>query len=152
MLKNKHRHALSILLLLFAIHSSATPADTLKIKKDSTLVSYFFNDFEKFGNLRLHSLDTAITGYQNYDPLLLQSAFHETQGNIGQASRNLIPYPFLTNSGFDYGIHTFDGYLYQNDSVNTIRCSKPLQNSGMNKAPKRKPSSEPYSVAIFTEA
>jgi hypothetical protein len=124
MLKNIHRLALSTLLLLIAIHSSAAIADSLKTKKDSTLVSYFFNDFEKFGNLRLHSLDTSITGYQNYDPLLKQSAFHETQGNIGQASRNLIPYPFLTNSGFDYGIHTFDGYLYQNDSVKYYRVLK----------------------------
>jgi hypothetical protein len=124
MLKKIHRPALSIFLLLIAIHSSAAIADSLKTKKDSTIVSYFFNDFEKFGNLRLHSLDTAITGYQNYDPLLKQSAFHETQGNIGQASRNLIPYPFLRNSGFDYGIHTFDGYLFQNDSVKYYRVLK----------------------------
>jgi len=124
MLKIIHRPALSLLLLLIAIHSSATIADSLKTKKDSTIVTYFFNDFEKFGNLRLHSLDTAITGYQNYDPLLKQSAFHETQGNIGQASRNLIPYPFLRNSGFDYGIHTFDGYLFQNDSVKYYRVLK----------------------------
>ena len=119
-----HRPALSLFLLLIAIHSSAAIADSSKTKKDSTIVTYFFNDFEKFGNLRLHSLDTAITGYQNYDPLLKQSAFHETQGNIGQASRNLIPYPFLRNSGFDYGIHSFDGYLFQNDSVKYYRVLK----------------------------
>jgi len=124
MLKNIYRLALCTLPLLIAIHSSASRADTLKLKKDSTIVSYFFNDFEKFGNLRLHSLDTAITGYQNYDPLLKQSAFHATQGNIGQASRNLVPYPFLTHSGFDYGIHTFDGYLFQNDSVKYYRVLK----------------------------
>jgi len=124
MLKKIHHPALSILLLFIAIHSSAAIVDSLKTKKDSTIVSYFFNDFEKFGNLRLHSLDTAITGFQNYDPLLKQSTFHETQGNIGQASRNLILYPFLRNSGFDYGIHTFDGYLFQNDSVKYYRVLK----------------------------
>ena len=124
MLKKIHRPALSILLLLIVIHSSAAIADSLKTKKDSTIVSYFFNDFEKFGNLRLHSLDTALTGYLNYDPLLKQSTFHETQGNIGQTYRNLIPYPFLKNSGFDFGIHTSDGYLFQNDSVKYYRVLK----------------------------
>ncbi|TRZ91686.1 MAG: hypothetical protein D4R88_01510 [Methanosarcinales archaeon] len=146
MLKNIHRPALSILLLLITIHSSATTADTLKTKKDSTLVSYFFNDFEKFGNLRLHSLDTAITGYQNYDPLLLQSAFHESQGNIGQASRNLIPYPFLTNSGFDYGIHTLDGYLYQNDSVKYYRVLKTFTELRYEQGAKK----ETYFRAVFS--
>jgi hypothetical protein len=124
MLKYIHRPVLFILLLLIAIHSSGAIADSVKLKKDSTKVSYFFNDFEKFGNLSLLSLDTAITGYQNYDPLLKQSAFHATQGNIGQASRNLIFYPFLTNTGFDYGIHSFDPYLFQNDSVKYYKVLK----------------------------
>ncbi len=124
MLKDIHRSVLLILFLLIAIHSSGAIADSIKLKKDSTKVSYFFNDFEKFGNLDLHPLDTSITGYQNYDPLLKQSAFHETQGNIGQASRNLIFYPFLANAGFDYGIHSFDPYLFQNDSVKYYKVLK----------------------------
>jgi hypothetical protein len=146
MLKNIHPQALSLLLLLFTIHSFATPADTLKPKKDSTHVTYFFNDFEKFGNLRLHTLDTAITGYQNYDPLLLQSAFHETQGNIGQASRNLVPFPIVTHSGFDFGIHTFDGYLYQNDSVKYYRVLKTFTELRYEQGPKK----ETYFRAVFS--
>jgi hypothetical protein len=124
MLKLIHRPVLFILFLLIACHSLGAVADSIRLKKDSTKVSYFFNDFEKFGNLNLHSLDTAITGYQDYDPLLKQSAFHATQGNIGQASRNLILYPFLTNAGFDYGIHSFDPYLFQNDSVKYYKVLK----------------------------
>jgi hypothetical protein len=124
MLKIILRFAITPFLLLIAVHSSASPADSLKTKKDSTAVSYLFNDFEKFGNLRLHSLDTAITGYQNYDPLLKESPFHATQGNIGQASRNLTPYPFMGNSGFDYGIHNFDAYLFKNDSIKYYRVLK----------------------------
>ncbi len=124
MLRYIHRPVFFTLLLLVAIHSSGAIADSAKLRKDSTKVSYFFNDFEKFGALNLHSLDTAITGYQNYDPLLKQSPFHATQGNIGQASRNLILYPFLTNAGFDYGIHSFDPYLFQNDSVKYYKVLK----------------------------
>lgn len=141
MLKNSNRPALLSLLLFLAIHSFAAIPDTLKNQqpstsittvkkdslkshKDSTRVSYFFNDFEKLGTPRLHSLDTTITGYQNYDPLLKHSLFFASQGNIGQASRDLVPYPLLNNSGFDYGIHSFDGYLFQNDSVKYYRVLK----------------------------
>jgi hypothetical protein len=125
MLKNILRPALSFFLLFFAFHLSAAKSDSLKpTKKDSTRVNFFYHDVEKFGTLHLHALDTAITGSQNYDLLLKQSAFHETQGNMGQASRNLTPYPFLTNSGFDYGIHTFDAYLLQNDSIKYYKVLK----------------------------
>jgi len=131
MLKNIFRPVLLTLLLLIAAHSSGAIADSTKskkdstkIKKDSTIVSFFYNDFEKFGNLNLHPLDTAITGYQNYDPMSKQSPFYATQGNIGQASRNLLIYPFLTNAGFDYGIHSFDPYLFQNDSVKYYKVFK----------------------------
>lgn len=86
MLKNIHRPALLTLLLLITVHSFGAVADSTKSKKDSTIVSFFYNDFEKFGNLNLHPLDTTITGYQNYDPISKQSPFYATQGNIGQAS------------------------------------------------------------------
>ena len=150
MLKYTNRPALYLFLLFLSVHTSAisfpgnpktdttfiksrvdstvlitkkesTPAKT---KKDSTLVSYFFNDLEKFGTPRLYSLDTSITGYQNYDPLIRFSPFFASQGNIGQASRNLIPYSVLSNSGFDYGNHNFDGYLFQNDSVKYFKVLK----------------------------
>jgi len=98
--------------------------DSIKSKKDSTKVAYFNNDFEKFGSLNLHPLDTAITGYENYNPLYQKNPFYATQGNIGEASRNLILYPFLTTSGFDYGVHTFDPYLFQNDSVKYYKVLK----------------------------
>ena len=124
MLKYIHRPVLSMLLLLIAIHSLGAVDDSVKSKKDSTKVSYFFNDFEKFGNLNLHSLDTAITGYQNYDPLLQQSPFMQPRAILVKRSRNLILYPFLSNTGFDYGIHTFDPYLFQNDSVKYYRVLK----------------------------
>jgi hypothetical protein len=119
-----HKIILTLLFLLIALSTFPSPADTLKTKRDSTRVQFFYNDFEKFGNLRLHSNDTAITGFQNYDPLYKQPTFHATLGNIGQASHDLVPYPFMRTSGFDYGIHTFDPYLYRNDSVRYYKVFK----------------------------
>jgi hypothetical protein len=106
--------------------ASPFPADSIRklTRKDSLAVSYFHNDFEKFGTLKVKPYDTGITGFQNYDPLFTNSQIFATLGNIGLDYRNLNPYPFMRQSGFDYGIHTFDNYLYQNDSVRYYRVVK----------------------------
>jgi hypothetical protein len=122
--KYHHNLILTTLFLFIAFYSFPAVTDTTKTKRDSTLVTFFYKDFEKFGNLHLHANDTAITGFQNYDPISKQSTFHATLGNMGQASLNLIPYPTLRRSGFDYGIHAFDPYLYQNDSIRYYRVVK----------------------------
>jgi len=98
--------------------------DSIKKSRDSTQVSFFYSDFEKMGIIRLHPNDTSITGFQHYDPLYKNDRFYATLGNIGQNYRSLIPLPFSRVSGFDYGIHTFDQYLYQNDSVKYYKVVK----------------------------
>jgi len=122
------RFVILIPLLLLVSEASAfkSPADSLKRKphRDSTMVSFFYNDFEKFGRLNLHPNDTAITGFQNYDILYKHDRFFQTLGNIGLNNHCLIPYPFLRQSGFDYGTHSFDGYLTQNDSVKYYKVFK----------------------------
>ncbi len=98
--------------------------DSIKRHRDSTRVFFFNNDFESIGSLNLHANDTAIAGFQNYDPLFKQNPFYATLGNIGQNYRSLIPFPSLSQVGFDYGIHTFDQYLYRNDSVKYYKVEK----------------------------
>ena len=113
-----------ILFLALLSPSHAAPADSLKVKKDSTLVRYFLNDFERFGTLELHMEDTTLTGVQIYDPLFKANRFKANLGNTGQFYRELIFYPTAGNSGFDYGIHSFDRYLFQNDSVRYYKVYK----------------------------
>ncbi|MCX6278456.1 MAG: hypothetical protein NT004_10200 [Bacteroidetes bacterium] len=98
--------------------------DSLFKHRDSTRVSYFHSNFEKLGKLILITNDTAIEGFQNYDPLFKNDRFFCTLGNIGQSYRSLTPIPWFTDSGFDYGIHSFDCYLYQNDSVKYYKVDK----------------------------
>jgi len=93
-------------------------------RKDSTVVSFFYNDFEKIGQLNTHSYDTTLTGFQNYDALEKTDRFYNNLGNIGTNYNYLIPYPFTRPSGWDYGIHTFDQYLYLNDSVKYYKVFK----------------------------
>jgi hypothetical protein len=125
MLKNI-LYTASFLLLFFLPFANfcASPPDSLIVKKDSTNVSFFYNDVERYGILKLHPSDTTLAGFQNYDSRIKQSRFSASLGNIGQNYRNLLPYPFLRNSGFDYGIHTFDQYIYQNDSVRYFKVLK----------------------------
>ena len=98
--------------------------DSIKKHRDSTQVSFFNCDFEKWGALRLHPNDTSITGFENYNQLFKYNLFYATLGNIGQNSRSLLPFPFLHESGFDYGIHSFDRFLYQNDSLKYYKVYK----------------------------
>ncbi len=98
--------------------------DSIKKHRDSTQVSYFYGDFEKLGKLHLHPNDTAIIGFENYNQLYKYSRFYATMGNFGQCSKPLTPFSFLRESGFDYGIHTMDPYLYQNDSIKYYRVYK----------------------------
>ena len=98
--------------------------DTSAIKRDSTKVTYFYSNFEKLGNLVLTTIDTAIEGFQRYDPLLKNSMFYAQLGNIGQNYRSLTPFPGDSKSGFDYGIHSFDRYTHTNDSVKYYKVFK----------------------------
>lgn len=111
--------------------------DSIKQNRDSTEVSFFYHDFEKLGTLNLHPNDTAITGFQSYDPLFKHDLFYATQGNIGSNYRYLIPTPFTQKSGFDYGIHSFDQYLFQNDSVKYYKVSKTFTEVAYFQGPKR---------------
>ncbi len=126
-------HKFCILLLFYTlscfanpVNSYASPADSSKIKpkRDSTLVSFFYNDFEKLGSLKLHPSDTSLTEFQNYNSLAKQSNFFATLGNSGQDYRSLILYPIFQFSGFDFGIHSFDRFLYQNDSIKYYKVLK----------------------------
>lgn len=109
------------------------PADsvtvTKKVKKDnkkpdSSYVTFFYNDFEKIGQLNTHDYDTAIANFQNYDPLYKKDRYYASLGNIGSNSNYLTPFPFIKASGFDFGIHSFDPYLYLNDSVKYYKILK----------------------------
>ena len=95
-----------------------------KVGRDSTVVSFFYNDFEKIGQLNTHAYDTALAGFQVYDPMYKKDRFDANLGNYGSNYRYLIPYPFMRASGWDYGIHTFDNYMYLNDSVKYFKVFK----------------------------
>ncbi|MFC2101680.1 putative porin [Bacteroidota bacterium] len=122
-----HKQLLFLLLSLLPTSfclAQVGPVDSAVRIKDSTSVAYFNNNFDLEGKLKLQPLDTSITGFQNYNLLTKNNAFYATLGNIGAAYNTLFPYPLRETGGFDFGIHTFDNYLFQNDSVRYYRVLK----------------------------
>jgi len=98
--------------------------DSIRKYRDSSQVLFFYSDFEKLGKLNLHQNDTSLSGIQIYDLLYKHDKFYTTPGNIGQSSLHLLPIQQFRTSGFDYGIHSLDPYLYQNDSVKYYKVYK----------------------------
>ncbi len=91
---------------------------------DSSRVYFFFNDFEKQGPDFLSYIDTLVTGIQRYDPLSRPDNYFASLGNNGSAHINMVYSPFL-KSGFDFGLRSFDKYMFQNDSIHHYWVGKP---------------------------
>ncbi len=91
---------------------------------DSSLVYYFKNNFETKGPQFLTEIDTLITNVQKYDPILKPGNYFASLGNIGLAHYSIVYKPFI-KSGFDYGIHSFDEYMFHNDSVDHYWVGRP---------------------------
>ncbi len=113
-----------LLLASFPFRLTAIPADTLKPKHDSTKVFWFTQDLDRFGKLNLKPFDTAVAGTQVYDPEYKYSRFYANLGVMGSASSDLLPDSYGHASGFDYGNHSFDPYLFKNDSVRYYKVLK----------------------------
>jgi hypothetical protein len=98
--------------------------DTAKPKYDSTLAFYFYNNFDQFGRVNIKPIDTLLSHVTYYNPIFRNNRFQAALGNTGTPSQCLVPYPFTQNPGFDYGIHTLDPWLFQNDSVMYYKVMK----------------------------
>ena len=106
------------------IDSINTRIDSINPILDSSKVYFFYNDFEKQGPDFLSYIDTVITGIQRYDPVKRPGNYFATLGNIGSAHSNMIYTPYL-KSGFDYGLHSFDKFMFHNDSTHHYWVGKP---------------------------
>ena len=122
-----HLRQISFLLLYFLPQLSfpqAPAPDFARSAQDSLRVSYFLNNVDREGYLKIYPYDTGLAGTQNYNPLTHSGGYYATLGNIGTPYLNLLsPSPY-ESSGFDFGMHTFDQILFQNDSTRYYRVLK----------------------------
>jgi hypothetical protein len=98
--------------------------DSLAITLDSSKVYFFQNDFELKGARFISQIDTLITNVEKYDPIYKPGNYYASLGNIGLAHQNQIMHSRI-NSGFNYGIHSFDKYMFHNDSIYYYWVGKP---------------------------
>ena len=106
-------------------------------KKDSLKVYYFYdNSIDSSSNYNVIKVDTNLHGFEKYDPILIYNEFNASLGNIGLASRNVVFTPEIF-CGFDQGVHSFDGYMYQNERVKYYSSVSPFTKLGYSMGSKK---------------
>lgn len=127
------------IILFFAIPAllSAQKSESKLTKKDSLKVYYFYDNYiDSSANYNVIKVDTNLHGFQKYDPVLNYNDFNASLGNIGLASRNIVFTPQVF-CGFDQGVHSFDGYLYQNERVRYYSSVSPFTKLGYSMGSKK---------------
>lgn len=96
-------------------------------KKDSASVFYYYQKDFSSDTIKLNILDTILDDFQRYDALSKKGKFYASLGNIGLASRNLV-YDNNKIFGFDFGIHSRDPYLFNNNNIKYYQLLSPYTN------------------------
>ena len=112
------------LLFVSLLCNSIFSQDSINPSLDSSKVYFFYNNFEKQGPEFLSFIDTLVTGIQRYDPINRPGNYFASLGNTGLAHNNMVYSPFL-RSGFDYGLHSFDKFMFHNDSIHHYWVGRP---------------------------
>ncbi len=108
---------ISVLILMSSARVSfAQQYDSTFYPADSNAIFYFQNDLDIYCSLKLTSIDTSIYDLEAYDPLNRSILFNASLGNIGLAYKD-IDFKLTRKPGFDYGIHTFDIYLFNDKDI-----------------------------------
>lgn len=98
--------------------------DSVFYPTDSSAVLYFHNQLDVYSPLQLNYYDTSLIDFEEYDPLQRRYDFYATPGNVGLAYR-LLNFAPRQQTGFDYGIHSFDVYLVDQSEVKYYLNAKP---------------------------
>ncbi len=110
--------------------------DSTEIKKDSIAVIYFYENTDSIGFERFYIFDTTLNRIQRYDQVQAWGNYNASLGNLGLAHKSIIFSPeFL--SGFDYGIHSFDSYLYSKKDVRYFQLCAPFTHLSYVMGPKK---------------
>lgn len=91
---------------------------------DSSKVYFFHNNFETAGPGFIEEIDTLLTNVENYDPPTRPGQYYATLGNPGLATVSMVYDPVI-KSGFDFGIRSYDKYIFHNDSIHHYWVGRP---------------------------
>ncbi|OQX79925.1 MAG: hypothetical protein B6D64_03980 [Bacteroidetes bacterium 4484_276] len=116
------RRKLNILIFCLLIISSsakfvfAQQYDSTFYPADSNAIFYFHNNLDICNPLELTSIDTTLYDFEEYGPLSKSVLFNASLGNVGLAYKDL-DFKLTRKTGFDYGINTFDAYLFDDSEI-----------------------------------
>ncbi len=99
--------------------------DTSYKNTDSTLVLYYIGTTDSLRQYKLHSIDTTITSFHNYDPVTDNYGMYATLSNIGTAHKNRVFAPYL-QKGFLMHNTVYEKYMYRNEKVKYYNPVKPF--------------------------
>ena len=97
----------------------------IKLDKDSLKVLFFHDRVDSLNSTTFYPIDTLIPNFQHYHPDFQPGNPRASQGNIGEASYPLIFKP-LHISGFDFGRHSFDPYLFVPENITYYIPKRPF--------------------------
>lgn len=96
---------------------------------DSSTVVFFSNRLHVESPVKLTPIDTSLVDFEAYNWIDKRIPFNAMLGNSGLAYRNLEFDPSRL-PGFDYGIRSFDAYLFFNDEMKYYLNHQPYSNVG----------------------
>ncbi len=99
--------------------------DTLIESKDTSNVFFYYHTVDSLALGRLNDYDMNLSGIQNYDQIFKETPFFASLGNPGLMYKNLLFNP-LTRSGFNFGIRSFDAYIFDNFNTEYYQLNEPF--------------------------
>jgi len=121
MLKLK-KYIVIILLFFTSMTGFSQIIDTVAISRNKT--TYFYDKVNSFELPVYIKIDTILKGFQHYNPSFNRNHFNEWSGNIGRPAKSMIFEP-SHQTGFDYGVHSFDNLLFTNYTQSYFQVRKP---------------------------
>ncbi|MFA8451678.1 MAG: putative porin [Bacteroidales bacterium] len=109
---------------------------TSEIQIDSTQVNYFVGNIDSLSLGKLHSYDTILDRFSDYDPLKINPHFYQTLSNIGLPAKSKI-YKFDDNIGFDLRTKYISNYLYSYKDTKYYKSLTPYTNLKYANGPKK---------------
>ncbi len=109
-------------LLFTAISGYTQKIDSTSVFRNKT--NLFYDKVNSFELPAFIKIDTVLKGFEQYNPTFNRHLFTEWSGNIGRPVQSMIYEP-IHKTGFDYGIHTFDDFLFTNYTQPYYQVRKP---------------------------
>lgn len=105
--------------------ANAQECDTTIESKDTSQVYFFYHNVDSLALGDLHHYNMRLRGIHNYELIFKKTPFFASLGNPGLAYKDLLFNP-INKSGFEFGIHSFDAYLYEDPTTEYYKLSEPF--------------------------